>query len=179
MPQDWESENHPTNSSGPRVQRVIAMSRRKITMSAGSAPEGSTEEIDSVGPVPSEEKTAHRDCESVELGIGSRSHLADAVRPVPGVQPHGLLVVPPEVEAGIARQEDELFEDTGLRLTAAARFKLIIDQTLDWYFRDQWVSYRETPRGVDMLAVGPDEIGRLMQSSLSQEDLLSIRTRQI
>jgi hypothetical protein len=129
--------------------------------------------------VPSEEKRIRRECESVELGIGSRSHLADPVRPVPGVQPHGLLDVPPEVEAEIARQEDQLFEDTGARLTAAARFKLIVDQTLDWYFRDQWVSYRETPRGVDMLAVGPDEIGRLMQSGLSQEDLLSIRTRQI
>ena len=55
----------------------------------------------------------------------------------------------------------------------------IIDQTLDWYFRDRWVTYRETPRGVDVLAVGPDEIGRLMQSGLSQEDLLSIRIRQI
>jgi hypothetical protein len=179
MPEVWESENPPTNSSGPRAQRAIAMSRRKITGSAGRAPEGSTEEIDSLGPVPFEEKTTSRDCESVELGIGSRSHLADVVRPVPGVQLHGLLVVPPEVEAEIARQEDQLFEDTGSRPTADARWKLIIDQTLDWYFRDQWVSYRETPRGVDMLAVGLGEIGRLMQSGLSQEDLLSIRTRQI
>jgi hypothetical protein len=129
--------------------------------------------------VPSEENTARRDCESVELGIGSRSHLADRARPVPGAQPHGLLHVPPEVEAEIAREEDQLFEETGSRLTADARSKLIMDQTLDWYFRDQWVSYRETPRGVDLLAVGPDEIGRLMQSGLSQEDLLSIRTRQI
>ena len=53
------------------------------------------------------------------------------------------------------------------------------DQTLDWYFRDQWVSYRETPRGVDVLAVGLEEIGPLMQSGLGQEDLLGIRTRQI
>ncbi len=62
---------------------------------------------------------------------------------------------------------------------AKASILLIIEQTLDWYFRDRWVSYRETLRGVDVLAVGPDEIGRLMQSGLSQEDLLSIRTRQI
>ena len=126
-----------------------------------------------------EEKPTRRDSESVELGIGSRSILADPVRPVPRMQPHGLLAVPPEVEAEIAREEDQLFEETGSRLSADARWKLIIDQTLDWYFRDQWVSYRETPRGVDMLAVGPDEIGELMQSGLSQEDLLSIRTRQI
>jgi hypothetical protein len=155
------------------------MSRRKTTVGAASAPDGSTEELDSLGPVPSKEKTARRDCESVELGIGSRSQLADPVRPVHGVQPRGLLAVPPEVEAEIARQEDQLFEDTGSRLTADARWKLIIDQTLDWYFRDKWVSYRETPRGVDMLAVGPDEIGRLMRSGLSQDDLISIRTRQI
>jgi hypothetical protein len=161
------------------VQRVIAMSLKKITVGAGSVPERATEEIDSLGLAPSEEKTNHRDCESVELGIGSRSHLADPVRPVPGVRPHGLLDVPPEVEAEIAREEDQLFEETGSRLTADARWKLIIDQTLDWYFRDQWVSYRETPQGVDMLAVGPDEIGRLMQSGLSRQDWLSIRTRQI
>ena len=29
----------------------------------------------------------------------------------------------------------------------------MLDQSLDWFFRDQWVSYRETPRGVDVLAV--------------------------
>jgi len=193
MPQVWESENHATNSSGFRSLRAIAMSQRKTTAGAGSAPEGSTQEIEglnpsresgssfheSLEPVPSEKKAARHDSESVELGIGSRSQLADPVRPVPGVHPHGLLVVPPEVEAHIAREEDQLFEDTGSRLTADAIGKLIIDQTLDWYFRDRWVSYRETPRGVDVLAVGLDEIGRLMQSGLSQEDLLSIRTRQI
>jgi hypothetical protein len=95
------------------------------------------------------------------------------------VQPRGLLIVPPELEADIAREEDRLVEDTGSRLTADARWQWLLDQTLDRYFRDQWVSYRETPRGVDVLAVGPDEIGRLMRSGLSQDDLLSIRTRQI
>ena len=130
-------------------------------------------------PAPSEKTAAYRDSRSVDLGIGSRSQLADPLRPVPDTQPHGLLVVPPAVEADIAREEDQLFAETGSRLTTDARWKLIIDQTLDWYFRDRWVSYRETPRGVDVLAVGLDEIGRLMQSGLSREDLLSIRTRQI
>ena len=169
------------------------MSRRKTTVGTGSDPEGLTQELEglnppresgpsfheSLEPVPSEKKAARHDCESVELGIGSWSQLADPVRPVPGVQPHGLLVVLPKVEAHIAREQDQLFEDTGSRLTANAIGKLIIDKTLDWYFRDRWVSYRETPRGVDVLAVGLNEIGRLMQSGLSQEDLLSIRSRQI
>jgi hypothetical protein len=79
----------------------------------------------------------------------------------------------------MAREEDQFLQTTGSRLTPDARWKLIVDQTLDRYFRDQWVSYRETPVGVDVLAVGLDEIGRLMRSNLSQEELLSIRTRQI
>src|SRR4051812_6051933 len=98
---------------------------------------------------------------------------------LPGGRPHGRLVIPTEVEAEITREENQLFEQTGSRLTPDARWRMVVDQTLDWYFRDQWVSYRETPQGVDVLAVGFDEIGRLMKSGLSQKDLLSIRTRQI
>src|SRR4051812_2578839 len=106
------------------------MSPKKPTVGTGTDPEGSTQDFESLNPpqengssyhtslesVPSEEKQIRRECESVELGIGSRSHLADPFRPVPRVQPHGLLAVPPEVEAEIARQEDQLFEDTGTRL---------------------------------------------------------------
>jgi len=122
---------------------------------------------------------ARCDPESVELGIGSRSQFDDPQQQAPGSRPHGLLVVPTEVEAEVTREEDQLFKETGSRLTPDARWRMVIDQTLDWYFRDQWLSYRETPQGVDVLAVGLGEIGRLMQSGLGQEELLSIRTRQI
>ena len=105
-----------------------------------------------------------------------------ACRPEPAsaeVQPRGLLIIPAEVEAIVAQVEPQLLEDQGPRLAPDVRWKLIIDQTLDWYFRDQWVSYRETPRGVDVLAVGLKEIGQSMQSGLSQDELLTSRTRQI
>jgi hypothetical protein len=39
------------------------------------------------------------------------------------------------------------------------------------------VAYRRTPQGVELLAVGPDEIGRLVRS-LSAEERLKIKIGQ-
>ena len=169
------------------------MSRRKTTVGARKRSRGldpGTRERESqrefgssppegFEPMPSEKKAARRDSSPVDLGIGSRSQFADPLRPVPGVQPHGLLVVPPRGGSGYCSSGESAFR--GHRLATDRRRTMETDHRPDprLVLPRSWVSYRETPRGVDVLAVGLDEIGRLMQSGLSQEDLLSIRTRQI
>lgn len=115
--------------------------------------------------------------ESIELG-GAGYRLTDASCPQPEAPgPRGLLPVPPGVEEVVRAEESRLHEH-GLVPGAEARRRLMDEHCLDHFFRDEWVSYRETPRGVDVLAVGLDEIGRLMKS-LDPEALPTVRTRQV
>jgi hypothetical protein len=53
---------------------------------------------------------------------------------------------------------------------------MLHDGTLDWYYRDQWVSYRETADGVEVLAVGLDEVGGVA-SRLTGEERRQVKTR--
>jgi hypothetical protein len=47
------------------------------------------------------------------------------------------------------------------------------DETLTYYFEGETVAYRSTPQGVEVLAVGLDEIKDLT-SRLTQDELLSV-----
>jgi hypothetical protein len=53
---------------------------------------------------------------------------------------------------------------------------MLHDLTLDWYYRDQWVSYWETSQGVDVLAVGLKEVGEL-EDRLTAAERSCLRTR--
>jgi len=66
----------------------------------------------------------------------------------------------------------------GIQLTEEAKRRMLNDATLDAYYRYEWVSHRETPQGVEVLAVGMDEIDRLSKQAVS-DDTSVIRTRQI
>jgi hypothetical protein len=93
-------------------------------------------------------------------------------------KPRGILPIPPAVAELIAREEARVQKQHGVKLTDEARRKMLNDQTLDWFYRDQWVSYRETDQGVEILAVGPEEIEQL-KGRLSGEEQQTIRTRQV
>jgi hypothetical protein len=95
---------------------------------------------------------------------GSR---ADAGRP----KPKGLLPVPPEVEVVVAR------ECAKQPMTPEAKQRLIDSLTLQYYYEDETIVYRRTPAGVEVLAVGPGEIGSLVRG-MSQEELLQVRIGQ-
>jgi hypothetical protein len=117
--------------------------------------------------------------ETLILGIGSRSQFVEEPRGNPPMSyPHGLLPTPPDVRAVVAKEETRLLETHGLVLSPQAHQSLVNEQTLSHFLGGQWISYRETTQGPDVLAVGLEEIGRLMQL-LGPQELLTVRTRQI
>jgi hypothetical protein len=74
----------------------------------------------------------------------------------------GLMPTPPEVAELMARIERER------PMSDAAR-----QRQMDWfneqyYFGGNWIAYRHTPKGEEVLAVGWDEIGRLERKRMSK-----------
>jgi hypothetical protein len=88
-------------------------------------------------------------------------------------KPKGLLPVPPEVEALVAREDARLLKEHGIVPTAEDHQRQQDSLTLQYYFEGYDVAYRRTPQGVEVLAVGPTEIGELLHRK-SQEELLKI-----
>jgi hypothetical protein len=91
-------------------------------------------------------------------------------------QPRGLLPVPPQVAEHVDQEAARAQREYGFALTPAARQQMLHDGTLDWYYRDQWVSYRETADGVEVLAVGLDEVGGAA-SRLTEEERRQVKTK--
>ncbi len=91
-----------------------------------------------------------------------------------GERPRGLLPVPPEVEAAIAKEEARLAREKNIVMTPEARQRAINAWTLEYYYDGHYVACRDTMQGVEVLAVGLEEIGPLLREK-SQEELLTIR----
>jgi hypothetical protein len=95
-------------------------------------------------------------------------------RALPG--PRGLLPVPPEVAEHVEREAARAQAEHGFLLTEEARRRMRHQGTLDWFYRDRWVSYRETLQGVEVLAVGLEEVGELA-SRLTEEERAGVTTK--
>jgi hypothetical protein len=78
-------------------------------------------------------------------------------------KPRGLLPVPPEVAESLARSEARLLREKGIQVTAEARQRDLDYMTLNWYYDNSLVAYRRTPHGVEVLAVGEEEIGQFLR----------------
>jgi hypothetical protein len=91
-------------------------------------------------------------------------------------KPRGLLPVPPEVAESVAKEAARAREQYGWSLTDEARRRMLHEATLDWFYRDQWVSYRETAEGVEVLAVGLPEV-RELAGKLSESEKAAVRTK--
>jgi hypothetical protein len=90
--------------------------------------------------------------------------------------PRNLLPVPPEVAENVEKEAACAQSEHGFALTPEAKQRMLNQGTLDWFYRDQWVSYRETAQGVEVLAVGLEEIGELARR-LSAEERSSVKTK--
>jgi hypothetical protein len=88
----------------------------------------------------------------------------------------GLLPVPPEVLDHVEQETTRAEKEHGFSLTSQAKQRMLNQGTLDWYFRDQWVSFRETSEGVEVLAVGLEEIGAL-NDKLTEDQRSGVRTK--
>jgi hypothetical protein len=117
--------------------------------------------------------------ESVTLGLGSRYQYLEPGQPSQAnARPRGVLPVPAPVAAFVAAEEARVLRQHDIQLTEEAKRRMLNDGTLDAYYRDEWVSYRETPQGVEVLAVGLEEIDRLSKQPVS-DDTSVIHTRQV
>jgi hypothetical protein len=73
-------------------------------------------------------------------------------------KPRGLLSVPPEIEEGIAAEQARI----GPYFTDEYAKSSRDDQTLRYYYEGTYVVCRRTPQGVEVLAVGWDEVSKYL-----------------
>jgi len=88
--------------------------------------------------------------------------------PQPAHSPRGLLPTPPLVEQTVAREVAKF-----PTLNAEAKKRITDYFNLQYYFEGQDIAYRFTEQGVEVLAVGLEEMAKSLEN-LSQEELLSI-----
>jgi len=79
-------------------------------------------------------------------------------------KPRALLPVPPEIAEQISRDQaahQPNYTDDYAKSTRD-------DWTLRYYYEGEMVAGRSTPEGVEVLAVGPDEVGRFFDETSPQ-----------
>jgi hypothetical protein len=106
--------------------------------------------------------------DELDLGVDRDFRELDQQR-VPVVssrpKPRGLLPVPGEVKEIIAKEEARLLKEHGIVPTPEARQRMIDSFTLQYYFDGIDIAYRHTTHGVEVVAVGLEEVGELIRSS--------------
>jgi hypothetical protein len=111
--------------------------------------------------------------------IAMASTFVDDKRAAQGAVPanlRGLLSVPPAVSEHVEGESLRAQKEHGFALTSEAKQRMLNQGTLDWFYRDQWVSYRDTPQGVEVLGVGLEEVGELARN-LTAEQRLEVITK--
>jgi hypothetical protein len=106
--------------------------------------------------------------DEVELGIDNDfRELNEQGEPIvlTRPKPHGLIPIPPEVEAVVAREEQRLLKEHGITPTPEARQRMVDSLTLQYYFDGIDIAYRRTPQGVEVVAVGLEEVGELIRTT--------------
>ena len=76
-------------------------------------------------------------------------------------KPRGLLPVPSEIAEEVSREqasEQPYYTDDYAKLTRD-------DWTLTYYYEGETVASRSTPEGVEVLAVGPEEVRRFFEET--------------
>jgi hypothetical protein len=110
------------------------------------------------------EKGSDEPSESVTLGVGSRGgFVEEGHEPAKARQLRGLLPVPPEVEAEVRSQEARH------PMTPEFRKALRDRLTLGHHFADVEVAFRRMPEGIEVVAVGYDEIAAFRRTSRPEE----------
>jgi hypothetical protein len=93
--------------------------------------------------------------------------------PAKGPPPRGFVEPPPVIREFVAQEQARAgsyyYPDSYAKLT-------LDDLTLAYYYLGIDVAYRSVPGGVEILAVGGDEIGQLADG-MSQEELLTIEIK--
>jgi hypothetical protein len=77
-------------------------------------------------------------------------------------KPRGLLPVPAWAKETVSSEEAQLALDHGIAMAAEAKQRILDDLTLQYYYEGSYVASRRTPDGVEVLAVGWDEVGKFL-----------------
>jgi hypothetical protein len=78
-------------------------------------------------------------------------------------KPRGLLPVPDWARETVASEEARLARDHGIVMAPDAMQRILDELTLQFYYEGAYVASRRTPRGVEVLAVGSDEVGKYLE----------------
>ena len=73
-------------------------------------------------------------------------------------KPRGLIPVPPQVAEWMAELEARVLREHGAPLDPGARQRILGDWTLNYYYDGTYIAQRRTPQGVEVLAVGREEV---------------------
>ena len=76
-------------------------------------------------------------------------------------KPRGLLPVPPEIAEEVARDQVTHQPNFSVEYAKSTRD----DWTLRYYYEGEMVACRTTPEGIEVLAVGPEEVGRFFEET--------------
>jgi hypothetical protein len=83
----------------------------------------------------------------------------------PHPKPRGLLPVPPEIALEVSRDQalrQPNYSDDYAKLTRDA-------WTLTYYYEGEMVAYRSTTEGIEIVAVGPKEVGQYLRVTPAEE----------
>jgi hypothetical protein len=69
-----------------------------------------------------------------------------------------MIPVPPEVAEWVACEEARVAREHGIQIAPETKQRILEDWTLNYYYDDSYIAYRRTPQGVEVLAVGPEEV---------------------
>jgi hypothetical protein len=77
-------------------------------------------------------------------------------------KPRGLIPVPPVVAKWIAGLDERTIREHGAPMPPETRQRILDDWTLNYYYDDTYIAHRRTPQGVEVLAVGGEEVSRYL-----------------
>src|SRR5262249_7421018 len=75
-------------------------------------------------------------------------------------KPRGLIPVPPVIAELVTEDEARFIEKHGPPWTDEARPRILDGATLNYYYDNACIAYRRTPQGVEVLAVGREEVDK-------------------
>ncbi len=79
----------------------------------------------------------------------------------PDQYPHGLVPIPQEVLDVVEKQVGKF--PPGI-ITPESRKRMVDDLTLQYYFEGEEIAYRRTDQGIEVFAVGLEEIGEYIRT---------------
>jgi hypothetical protein len=83
-------------------------------------------------------------------------------------KPRGLLPVPEWARETVDSEEARLAHGNGIVMAPEAMQRILDELTLQYYYEGAYVASRRTCHGVEVLAVGWDEVGKFLEEHLPE-----------